>query len=152
VSRPALTLHFNTYTHKPGPFPFVDAFPADGGRVALDAISSCPRYAVTPLIALRTAAARAGVGSVYYKDEAGRFGLGSFKALGGAYAVGRVLVEAVAAKLGQSVTVEQLARGDYAALTGGMRVVCASDGNHGRAVAAGARLSTAARRSSFTRA
>ena len=32
-------------------------------------------------------AAAAGVNKVYYKDESSRFGLGSFKALGGSYAI-----------------------------------------------------------------
>ena len=36
-------------------------------------------------------AQRLSVAEVLYKDERGRFGLGSFKALGGAYAVANVL-------------------------------------------------------------
>lgn len=56
---------------------------------------------------------------MFVKDESGRFGLGSFKALGGAYGVRHVT----------------RGRGG-----GGVTVTCASDGNHGRAVAWGARM------------
>src|SRR4029079_84453 len=48
-------------------------------------ITSWPGYDQTPLHRLSKLAAAARVGDVLYKDEAGRFGLGSFKALGGAY-------------------------------------------------------------------
>ncbi len=59
--------------------------------------------------------------SLRYKDERGRFGLKSFKALGGAYAVRRVLERV--GRPAREVT-----------------VTCATDGNHGRSVAWGARL------------
>lgn len=62
-----------------------------------------------------------GLGAVLLKDEGGRFGLGSFKALGGAYGVRRLL-----ARQGQPPA--------------GIVVTCATDGNHGRAVAWGARV------------
>ncbi len=70
-----------------------------------------------------------GVAAVHLKDEGGRFGLGSFKALGGAYAVFR-LVETEAARRG--VTPSDA--------TATLTVTCATDGNHGRSVAWGARL------------
>jgi hypothetical protein len=41
-------------------------------------------YGATPLRAMESLATSCGVGQIYYKDEAERFGLGSFKALGGA--------------------------------------------------------------------
>jgi diaminopropionate ammonia-lyase len=66
---------------------------------------------------LAPVAQEAGVGQVLYKDEGLRFGLKSFKALGGAYAV------------------QHLARG---AAGERLTVTCATDGNHGRAVAWGA--------------
>src|SRR5262245_47848982 len=50
-------------------------------------IASWPGYAPTPLVMLPGLARRAGIAALGYKDESGRFGLGSFKALGGAYAV-----------------------------------------------------------------
>ena len=54
-------------------------------------IISWPGYRPTPLLRLSRLAAVAGVGDILYKDESGRFGIGSFKALGGAYAVLRLL-------------------------------------------------------------
>jgi diaminopropionate ammonia-lyase len=68
------------------------------------------------LRSLAATAREAGVAEVFYKDEGHRFGLKSFKALGGAYAV------------------QVLAAGGGSGLT----VACATDGNHGRAVAWGA--------------
>ena len=56
-------------------------------REAADEIAQWPGFAQTPLVALPGFARKCGVGAVYYKDESGRFGLGSFKALGGAYAL-----------------------------------------------------------------
>lgn len=82
-------------------------------------IASWPGYAPTPLRALGEVAALAGVARVDYKDESGRFGLGSFKALGGAYAVDRRLRQS--GKPARDVV-----------------VTCATDGNHGRSVAWGA--------------
>lgn len=62
-------------------------------------VSSWPGYAPTPLRRLPTLADRADLGSLWYKDESGRFGLGSFKSLGGAYGVFRVLEARVRAAL-----------------------------------------------------
>lgn len=103
-------------------------------------IRSWPGYAPTPLVALPGLAAEAGLGSVRYKDEAPRFGLGSFKALGGAYAVARLLAQEVAARAGiEGVTSADLAAGGHRTITRDITVACATDGNHGRAVAWGAR-------------
>ena len=46
-----------------------------------------PIYRETPLVALPALAKELGVGAIAIKDEGPRYGLGSFKALGGAYAV-----------------------------------------------------------------
>ena len=54
-------------------------------------IAQWPGYAPTPLRDMPGLARRAGVGQVLYKDESRRFELESFKALGGAYAVLRLL-------------------------------------------------------------
>ena len=63
----------------------------DGFDAAFAEISSWPGYAPTPLVSLPMLAQQLGVAEILYKDERGRFGLGSFKALGGAYAVANVL-------------------------------------------------------------
>lgn len=111
-----------------------------GGARARAVIRSWPGHAPTPLVDLPGAAARAGVARVLYKDEAGRFGLGSFKALGGAYAVAELLRERVAAATGEDVAMDDLLAGRYRAATRSVTVTCATDGNHGRSVAWGARL------------
>jgi diaminopropionate ammonia-lyase len=98
-------------------------------------IASWPGYAPTPLRALGGLARVAGIGGLFYKDEASRFGLGSFKALGGAYAVFRVLQR----EIGLAATAADLAAGHYADRLAGLTVTCATDGNHGRSVAWGAR-------------
>ena len=85
-------------------------------------ISSWPGYQPTPLRVADRLAGRLGVGAVWVKDESGRFGLGSFKALGGGYGVRCVV------------------GGGGGDGTAGIAVTCASDGNHGRAVAWGARM------------
>ena len=87
------------------------------GRDAIEAIAAWPGYEPTPLRSLAPMAEEAGVAEVLYKDEGLRFGLKSFKALGGAYAVERLARTAAGKRL---------------------TVTCATDGNHGRAVAWGA--------------
>ncbi len=106
--------------------------------VALDAaratIASWPGYAPTPLVSLSGLARHAGVSAVFYKNEESRFGLGSFKALGGAYAVRQVLRRAAEKSGVDPDDAEAVAR-----LAGRVTVACATDGNHGRSVAWGAR-------------
>ena len=110
-------------------------------RAAFQEISCWPDYQQTPLLGLSGLAAKAGVASVHYKDEGGRFGLGSFKALGGAYAVYRHLAQKLAQHTGESgVTSADLASGKWRDLTKEWAVCCATDGNHGRSVAWGARI------------
>lgn len=70
-------------------------------------------YAPTPLLDLPTVAPHAGVGRLLVKAETSRFGLPAFKALGASWATHRLLAD----------------RPPPA------RLVTATDGNHGRAVA-----------------
>ena len=102
-------------------------------------ITSWPDYRPTPLRRLSRLAKAAGVADIFYKDEASRFGLSSFKALGGAYAVLRLLQKAIAADTGTHVTSADLVMGGYRAQASRITVTCATDGNHGRSVAWGAR-------------
>ena len=101
---------------------------------ARDEIRRWPGYAPTPLVSLGGLAAAAGVGQVAYKDEAHRFTLNSFKALGGAYAVLRLLLS----RLPAGATTDDLLAGRYREEVAGITVCCATDGNHGRSVAWGA--------------
>ena len=118
--------------------PGLTVLPAGGFRWARAEITAWPGYAPTPLHDLPALAAQAGVASVQVKDEAGRFGLGSFKALGGAYAVLGVLQAELARRgVARAATAAELAAGAYADAAA-ITVTCATDGNHGRSVAWGA--------------
>lgn len=116
------------------------SFPAGVAAVkdSFDIISAWPGYGVTSLLRLSGAAREFGVGEIFYKQEAERFGLNSFKALGGAYAVCRVLMRVIAQKTGQTPAVADVLAGKYKDLTASTVVCCATDGNHGRSVAWGA--------------
>jgi diaminopropionate ammonia-lyase len=115
----------------------VDALPREGFLRAKAEIASWRDYAPTPLRDLSALAEGAGLACIRLKDEAGRFGLGSFKALGGAYAVAKVLT-AELARRGVATRSAGLASGQYRGSTEIIVVTCATDGNHGRAVAWGA--------------
>ena len=78
---------------------------------------SLPGYAPTPLHACGGLAAELGLGALYVKDEALRFGLNAFKALGASWALHRIRMQR----------------------PGPMTVATATEGNHGRAVAWAAR-------------
>jgi diaminopropionate ammonia-lyase len=118
-----------------GPYPqrLEALFPRALTDRAVAEICQWPGYEPTPLRSLDRLAGALGLGAVLYKDESGRFGLGSFKALGGAYAVIRLLSD----KLGLSMADIRSGRGGDAARA--ITVTTATDGNHGRSVAWGAR-------------
>ena len=63
----------------------------EGFTTAMEEITQWDGYAPTPLYSLKALAESLYLNEVLYKDEGPRFGLGSFKALGGAYAALRVL-------------------------------------------------------------
>ncbi|MYF08456.1 MAG: diaminopropionate ammonia-lyase [Rhodospirillaceae bacterium] len=96
-------------------------------------------YMPTPLVRFPELARRLGVSAVIYKDEGPRFGLGSFKALGGAYAAQRLLQREISSRTGRDVTLSDIRAGKYATECAGMKLVAATDGNHGRALAWGCR-------------
>ena len=79
-------------------------------------ISKWDSYSPTPLLLLNKLSKELNLNNIYYKDESKRFGLKSFKALGGAYAVEKVT------KGNKDITVST-----------------ATAGNHGRSVAWGAK-------------
>ena len=110
------------------------------GAAAYQAISAWPNYAPTPLRRLDPLARRLGLGAILYKDEGQRFGLKSFKALGGAYAVEKLLRTRLgsgeASPLSTSELLSESGRSRAAEIT----VCCATDGNHGRSVAWGAQV------------
>src|SRR6056297_2442535 len=97
------------------PWPSVDA---DAPEALL---AQCPVAGETPLVEVAGFGAR-----LWVKDERGRMGLGSFKALGAAYVIAHE-----AAATGKAPMAQALAGRTY---------VTASAGNHGLSVAAGAHV------------
>ena len=123
LAAPGLEWHENP-NHAQAPFPEKsDCLGAEAIREANTEITKWSAYAPTPLHDLPEIADHLGVARVVYKDESTRFGLGSFKSLGGAYAVER-LVRTIKDKGG---------------IAANLTVTTATDGNHGRSVAWGAR-------------
>jgi diaminopropionate ammonia-lyase len=102
--------------------PGVTVLPAAGFRRAKAEITGWPDYAPTPLRDLRD---MAGSAVVRIKDEGSRFGLGSFKALGGAYAVGKLLAAELSHQgVARSASSTDLAGGLYADYTRQITVTC----------------------------
>ncbi|AEH89604.1 diaminopropionate ammonia-lyase [Mesorhizobium opportunistum] len=100
-------------------------------------------HRMTPLHALPALADELGLAALHVKDEGFRLGLGSFKALGGAYAVFRLVLEEAGKRLGRPVDIGDLDWPDVRSVAATMTVACATDGNHGRSVAQGAELAGA---------
>jgi diaminopropionate ammonia-lyase len=115
------------------------ALSAQGFDGAQLEISQWPGYRPTPLHHLSQLATRLGLQSVAYKDESQRFALKSFKALGGAYAVFRLIQKAIAREhQGFEADAAAILSGRFKDTVAALTVTCATDGNHGRSVAWGA--------------
>ncbi|MBS0279787.1 MAG: diaminopropionate ammonia-lyase [Proteobacteria bacterium] len=122
--------------HATGHHPGAAIFSADGARALRALFSAAPGFMPTPLVRLSAIAAELGIGEVWAKDERNRLGQGSFKSLGGAYAVVSLAAEML------SVSVADIFAG-RAPKASGLTVATATAGNHGRAVAFGASLAGA---------
>jgi len=126
-------LQINPRRHAAAPYgpPQRDVVAVAGLEEVRAALACCPAHKPTPLYRLPALARRLGLGAVQVKDESQRFGFGAFKALGGVFAVARVLRHTTDAS-------------GYEALAGrthpDFTFATASSGNHGRAVAAGAKI------------
>jgi len=96
-----------------------------------------PGYAPSPLTEAPGLAAELGVERLFVKDESARFDLGAFKFLGASWA-GFLAVSRRSGYTGPA-GLDGL-RAHLAASGGGLALVTATDGNHGRAVARTARL------------
>lgn len=105
--------------------------PADAGSLH----RSLPGYAPTPLHPLPGAAHRLGLGGLWLKDESDRLGLPAYKVLGAVWATWRVLQRRY--RLGAWQSLESLR--ETLARHPKLRLVTATDGNHGRGVARTAR-------------
>lgn len=92
--------------------------------------AKCPVADVSPLHEVPAIAEQLGVSAVYVKDERQRMGLGSFKSLGAAFAIAKAADNAVSNEAGLA----------FENALNGRTFVCASAGNHGLSMAAGARV------------
>lgn len=97
-------------------------------------LARCPVAAPTPLHEHPDPARTFGIESLLLKDERGRMGLGSFKALGAAYMIAREAARRADGPDGPADREHMAHALDDAVYA------CASAGNHGLSVAAGARL------------
>ncbi|WP_300514641.1 diaminopropionate ammonia-lyase [Aliiroseovarius sp.] len=103
-------------------------------------ITAWSGYAPTPLVALADLARELGLARIDYKHEGPRFGLGSFKALGGSYAALRVLQRELSDRLGRAVSLEEIRTGALREDCAQITLVSATDGNHGRSLAWGCQM------------
>ena len=115
----------------------LEILPPEGFATAIEEITQWDGYAPTPLYSLKALAERLYLNEVLYKDEGPRFGLGSFKALGGAYAALRVLQKQISLSLSNDVSLKDIRTGEYTKEAADIKLVSATDGNHGRSLAWG---------------
>src|SRR5687767_15981508 len=108
-----------SFAHVATPRPRAPLFTEEDYRLQRDFFRARPALTPTPLHHMSRLAASIGVAELRVKDETARFGLNAFKAAGAMFAVAILRERGV------------IAQGDT--------LVCASEGNHGRAVARAAR-------------
>jgi len=140
--------HWNNKSNSLQPLALPEGFRSGDLNEADAFIQQCPHYRPTSLHHLDRLAGELGIGGLSLKDEGNRFGLRSFKGLGGPYAV----ITLACRRLQHEGHSHLLPKDLLAAADGQMvspparelTVACASAGNHGQGVAAGARLIGAA--------
>ncbi|MCZ4281884.1 diaminopropionate ammonia-lyase [Kiloniella laminariae] len=117
-----------------------DIFSQADCEAAQTEIQGWPEYRTSNLVKLPGLARTLNLADISFKDESERFSLGSFKALGGAYAVLKLLQRLLHENFGFESSSEDLRRGQHKELIRNITVTTATDGNHGRSVAWGAQL------------
>ena len=103
---------------------------------ALTLIRQCPVYQPTPLRKIKAPTGH----QLLIKDETSRFRMGAFKALGGIYAMAAILLARWREENQTDIEPERLFTEEIQAWSRQFTFVCASAGNHGLAVARGAKL------------
>src|SRR5262249_10583683 len=124
--------HMGTVPYRGGMPTMAESTPLSGDidSIVADLRLAFPDFAPTPLLDLTALAKQLGIAQVLAKNETCR-PLGNFKSLGGTYAGLRALARVAGTDVGG------LLREPRAGLPA---LICASDGNHGLAVAVAARL------------
>ncbi|MGI9464037.1 MAG: diaminopropionate ammonia-lyase, partial [Aestuariivirgaceae bacterium] len=138
---PLIQGHIHCRT-KAGPYPAAleSVLPRGLMREAQNEIAQWPGYAPTTLHSLNALASELQLGAVYYKDEGERFGLASFKALGGAFAILKLLQHEISQRNGSEISLASIRNGEHAEICRTITVASATAGNHGRSLAWGAQL------------
>ncbi len=108
-------------------------FPAGISEKTRSFHSIVPNYHMTPLKSLNRLAKLLGIANLWVKDEADRLSLGSFKVLGGSYAIFQTILQ----RLGnpEGFTFADLNTPEVRKKLGDITFAAATDGNHGRGVA-----------------
>lgn len=135
-----MNLHLNSSPRRGEPLSVFDRGMFGPGAIAgLHEFLAPLQCAVTPLKRMPALAQELRIGQLFIKDESRRSSLGSFKALGGAYAVIRLVLDEAERRLGRPFAVTAVAEQPVQEIAQTITVTCATDGNHGRSVAVGAR-------------
>ena len=112
----------------------------EGANAVAEILALREGHAPTPLHGLPGLARELGLAALHVKDEGHRLGLGSFKALGGAYALMKLVQQEASRQLGRPVPASEIMSPQVRKIASRMTFACATDGNHGRSVAQGAGL------------
>jgi diaminopropionate ammonia-lyase len=130
-----------TISYQPGNPDFnptaLSLLPESAFAEAVAEITQWEGYAPTELHSLPSLASELNIGGILYKHEGSRFGLGSFKALGGAYAALCILQREISKRTGKDVALADIRNGLWADEVAKITLVSATDGNHGRSLAWG---------------
>jgi len=100
-------------------------------------LEQCPMHKATSISSEQQTADAIGIHSLWVKHESERMGLGSFKALGGSFAILSLLCEAAGVSMDQPINLESPAFKEAAK---SKKFACATAGNHGLSVAAASSL------------
>ncbi len=100
-------------------------------------LAQCPLHKATSITSEQKTANTIGIESLWIKHESERMGLGSFKALGGSFAILSLLCEAAGVSTNEPVDLDNPAFKKAAA---SKKFACATAGNHGLSVAAASSL------------
>ncbi len=108
-------------------------FPAGISDITRSFHTQIPTFRATPLKSLNRLAALIGIRNLWVNDEADRLNLGSFKVLGGSFAI----FQTIRKMLGnpQNLSFTDLKSPAIREKLGNMTFAAATDGNHGRGVA-----------------
>ncbi|MFW6068314.1 MAG: diaminopropionate ammonia-lyase, partial [Chloroflexota bacterium] len=123
----------NPWARTEGVSPAIDNLLPDGVSYETRSFhSQIPGYEMTPLKRLPHLAARLGLKNIWVKDESERMRLNAFKALGGSYAIYRLICK----RLGVSqLSYSELMSDEIRERLGDMTFASATDGNHGKGLA-----------------